>query len=562
MAAYDDKSLYEYLLSLGAIDQKLLYQSFVDARQTQTPLQDILVSRDIISSDDLGQVLSELTHFPLAKLSGFDISDSVLSVFPQDFAEKYKAIAFERTDDTISVALSDPSNSALIDYIAKWLGLKVKAFIATNKDLEEALARYSKDISQVFKDQIAEKLKVSEGKTLEELPIEDVLNAIINYAYENKASDVHIEPFDDRVVVRTRIDGVLRDAAKLSKTIFGQIVNRVKFLANLRTDEHHAAQDGKFIFKTKEDLDIRVSIVPTVKGERISLRLLSEKSRQFGLNELGFDEASRAKIVRAYKKPYGMILAAGPTGSGKTTTLYAILKLLNKRGINILTIEDPVEYEIEGVSQIQVNPKTNLTFAEGLKSIARQDPDIILVGEIRDEETAGIAVNSALTGHLVLSSLHANDAATAFPRLFDFKVEPFLIASTVNLIIAQRLVRKICTGCRVSETIDSDQIRVRFSSDLVNSVFGTDPKVSVYRGKGCALCGGTGYLGRIGIFEVLEVTGEIRNAIIEKQDSPAIRDLAVINGMTTMNASGLQKVKEGITTLEEIIRTTEEQDGK
>jgi type II secretory ATPase GspE/PulE/Tfp pilus assembly ATPase PilB-like protein len=288
------------------------------------------------------------------------------------------------------------------------------------------------------------------------------------------------------------------------------------------------------------------------------MRLLSERSRQFDLPDLGLASENLNKITNAYKKPFGMILSVGPTGSGKTTTLYAIVKLLNKREVKIMTIEDPVEYEIPGVDQIQVNPKTNLTFAEGLKSIARQDPDIILVGEIRDEETAGIAVNSALTGHLVLSTLHANDAATAFPRMLDFKVEPFLISSTLNLVIAQRLVRKVCTSCRVSQTMETNLLKDKFSGDELLQVFGNTQTVDVFKGKGCPVCFGTGYLGRIGVFEVMEVSDAIRKAINQKEDAETIRQIAVSEGMKTMNQDALQKVKEGITTIEEVIRTTKE----
>jgi type IV pilus assembly protein PilB len=554
MAALDNKPLYDYLSNLKVIDENILTQKFQESGSTGTPLQDILISSDLISNDDLGQVLSEISGFPLAKLSSVSVSDEVLNTIPEDVAKRFKIIVFAKTNGEASIAMEDPANVNLISALSTSIGLKVKPFIATNKDIEDAVDKYSKDISKTFKN-IVQNL-VEEGKTLTDLPIEKVQDVLINYAYDNKASDVHIEPTKDGATIRVRIDGVLHDVVNLPKTLYEQLVNRIKFLSKLRIDEHAAAQDGKMIFKTKEDLDIRVSILPTTNGEVISMRLLSERSRQFDLKDLGLSEENLQKITNAYKKPFGMILSVGPTGSGKTTTLYAIVKLLNRREVKIMTIEDPVEYEIPGVNQIQVNPKTNLTFAEGLKSIARQDPDIILVGEIRDEETADIAVNSALTGHLVLSSLHANDAATAFPRLLDFKIEPFLISSTVNLVIAQRLVRKICTSCRVSQTIDMNLLKDRFSEAELLEIFGNTHSVNIFKGKGCPVCFGTGYLGRVGIFEVMEVNEDIRKSINEREDAENIRQIAISGGMKTMNRDALQKVKEGITTIEEVVRTT------
>lgn len=556
MAALDNKSLYDYLVNLKVIDVDTLTQKFQESGSTGVSLQDILVSSDLISNDDLGQVLSEISGFPLAKLSSAVVTDEVLNIIPKAVAERFKIIVFAEANGEASVAMEDPSNVNLISALSTSIGLKIKPFIATNKDVEDAIDKYSKDISKTFKN-IVQNL-VEEGKTLQDLPIEKVQNVLINYAYDNKASDVHIEPNKDGATVRVRIDGILHDVVSLPKTLYEQLVNRIKFLSKLRIDEHAAAQDGKMIFKTKEDLDIRVSILPTTNGEVISMRLLSERSRQFDLKDLGLSEDNLQKVKNAYKKPFGMILSVGPTGSGKTTTLYAIVKLLNRREVKIMTIEDPVEYEIPGVNQIQVNPKTNLTFAEGLKSIARQDPDIILVGEIRDEETADIAVNSALTGHLVLSSLHANDAATAFPRLLDFKIEPFLISSTVNLVIAQRLVRKICTSCRVSQTMDINLLKDRFSEAELLQVFGDAQTINIFKGKGCPVCFGTGYLGRIGIFEVMEVSDDIRKSVNGREDAESIRQIAISGGMKTMNWDALQKVKDGITTIEEVVRTTKE----
>ena len=335
-----------------------------------------------------------------------------------------------------------------------------------------------------------------------------------------------------------------------------------KILSKLRTDEHRAAQDGRMEFTTEnEKVDVRVSIIPISDGEKVVMRILSEKSRQFKLSELGLEKGDLEKVQRNFKKPYGMILATGPTGSGKTTTLYAILKMLNSREVNISTIEDPIEYDIEGVNQIQANPKTNLTFAKGLRSILRQDPDIIMVGEIRDEETAGIAINAAMTGHLVLSTLHTNDAPTTLPRLLDMQIEPFLIASTVNVAIAQRLVRKIHQGCVESYIPKADELKSIIGSigkERAEKIGAHKKGFRLYRGKGCKLCNQTGYEGRIGIFEVLEMTEKIRQLVMKRANSDEIRQEALAAGMTSMLDDGLNKVVKGVTSIEEVVRVTKE----
>ena len=350
---------------------------------------------------------------------------------------------------------------------------------------------------------------------------------------------------------------MLQDIVALPKVIEHQIVTRIKVLSGLPTDEHSAALDGKFTFDIPdvEEVDVRVSIVPATHGERVAMRLLSSNMRQFSLLDLGLSEENIAKVREAYTKPYGMILSTGPTGSGKTTTMYAFMKILNKRNVNIMTIEDPVEYQIRGVSQIQVNPKTNLTFAAGLKSIVRQDPNIILVGEIRDEETAGIAVNASLTGHLVLSTLHTNDAATTVPRLLEMKVEPFLVASSVSMVVAQRLVRRICVNCRVSEVRTVAQLAGELPKDLLKQYAEKNGKsVRVYRGTGCDVCRHTGYQGRVGIFEVMRVSEAIKEAINTKKDASAIKKIAVSEGMMTMVQDGMEKVKLGLITIDELLR--------
>jgi len=389
-----------------------------------------------------------------------------------------------------------------------------------------------------------------------------LVDALLEHAYNSRASDIHIDPEEKRLRIRLRIDGVLHDSFIFPKEIQSEVITRIKVLSGLRTDEHQAAQDGRFrtVSKDKIPIDIRISITPTYYGENAALRLLVEKGEKFTLESLGFSEKDLEKITKAIKRPHGMILCTGPTGSGKTTTLYTILKILNTKEVSIITIEDPIEYSIEGIDQIQVNARTSLTFANGLRSILRQDPNIIMVGEIRDDETAGIAVNAALTGHLVLSTLHTNDASTTLPRLLDMKVEPFLIASTINIAIGQRLVRRICPDCKTKKSLsDINELSKKSLTEIefksLNEAFGDQP---FYQGKGCDKCNGTGYFGRVGIHEVLEIDDNIRKAIINKSDSSEIQQLAIKNGMTPMLDDGFQKALAGITTVEEILRVIHE----
>ncbi len=391
---------------------------------------------------------------------------------------------------------------------------------------------------------------------LERIPAEKIVDMLIRYAYQDGTSDIHIEPQEDASLVRFRIDGILHDVLTLPKALHDQIIARIKVISRLRTDEHLSPQDGKMRMKLEEEnLDIRVSILPIVDGEKVVMRLLSSKARQLNLKDLGMNDFDLTKVHHGYTKSYGMILSTGPTGSGKTTSIYSILKILNTREKNITTTEDPVEYRIKGVNQIQVNPKTDLTFANSLRSILRQDPNIVFVGEIRDAETANIAVNAALTGHLVLSTLHTNDSATALPRLMDMGVEPFLVASTVNVIVAQRLVRQICEMCKSSYSVTLEDIVKNLPQDAVKRHF--DKKiVTLYQGKGCKVCHNTGYTGRSGVFEVLEVTPTIKKLIVQKADSDIIVAEAIKSGMSTMLDDGLDKCVKGQTTIEEVLRVT------
>jgi len=393
---------------------------------------------------------------------------------------------------------------------------------------------------------------------LEKVSIIDLVDHLVDYAYRTRTSDIHFSPAEDKVIVRFRVDGVLHNMFEMPKALQDEVVARIKVLSSLRTDEHQATQDGRFrIAVESARFDVRVSVAPTYYGENAILRLLAEQGQVFTLKEIGFSKRDLSIVQSAIEKPYGMILATGPTGSGKTTTLYTILKILNTEAVSIITIEDPIEYSIEGMDQIQVNAQTNLTFATGLRSILRQDPNIIMVGEIRDQETAGIAVNAALTGHLLLSTLHTNDAATTLPRLIDMKVEPFLIASTVNIAIGQRLVRKICATCKANKKPTIAELQ-RLATVVPKDTIEKLKNQSIFYGAGCRDCNNSGYFGRIGIHEVLEVTDAIRDGIVRRLSAAQIKEIAVHEGMTTMVQDGLDKALGGTTTIEEVLRVMHE----
>jgi type II secretory ATPase GspE/PulE/Tfp pilus assembly ATPase PilB-like protein len=408
-----------------------------------------------------------------------------------------------------------------------------------------------KQIGTLIEEQLAQ--------AFEKISIIKVVDLFVEYAYSAKASDIHIEPSSDGVRIRFRVDGLLHDVIdpqKITKELHQEVISRIKVLSGLRTDEHSAPQDGRFKVKIEEfgDIDIRVSVIPTYYGENAILRVLAQ-TQNFNIEDLGFAPKDLQKVQSAMQKPYGMILANGPTGSGKTTTLYTMLKKLNKPDVSIITIEDPIEYSLAGTTQIQIHEQTGLTFASGLRSILRQDPNVIMVGEIRDSETAGIAVNAALTGHLVLSTLHTNDAATTFPRLLDMGVPPFLVASTVNVAVGQRLVRKLCDKCKVKRVLTADEIKS--VSEIIPEVMKISTK-TFYGAHGCEECGKTGYRGRIGIREVIEVNEEIRQLVMNRGNAGQIKEAAMRNGMTTMIHEGLTKASQGETSIEEILRLIHE----
>lgn len=554
-----DPELHKLLKDSSYLEDTDLDKAARNAREEELSLYQSLVKLDLISDENLGKLIADYFKVPYIKLAKSVISNQALNILNEEFAREHKVIVFEADKKEIKLATPDPRNLDLIAMIAKKISKEPKVFYATERDVLETLNLYKKDLQNVFSDLLKVDFDESGKVTNPELPIAKIVDTILEYAFLNKASDIHIEPGDEYSLIRFRVDGILHDQIKLPKIIHDQVITRIKVKSRLRTDEHLSAQDGKMQLQIgTEKLDIRVSTVPIVEGEKCVMRLLTSNFRQFGLTDLGMNKEALAIVKAGFQKPYGMVLSTGPTGSGKTTSMYAILKIINTRERNIATIEDPVEYDIKGINQIQVNPKTNLTFAEGLRSILRQDPDVIYVGEIRDEDTAGIAINSAMTGHLVLSTLHTNDAATSLPRLIEMGIEPFLVASTVNVIIGQRLVRKICDKCKVSHIIDRKEIEDHISKDLVKIHFGVAKEIRTYLGKGCPVCHNSGYDGRIGVFEVLQVSEAIEKLIVAKADSDDIEQQAIKEGMKTMLEDGLDKIQQGQTTLEEVLRVTRE----
>lgn len=552
-----DDQLKAILEKSGSVPHDILEVLFKSAGSEHSSLSKQLIAQHVLSEEQLGSILASAMQIPFVTLSKLNISPEVFAIVPQRIRRKSKVVAYAKDNQTLKVAMTDPRSKSVVEMLEKKTGLKVEVAYATDSDLGSMINLNKKALQVTVDDLLKKEIALATRTETDSLPIAKIVDTLINTAYEDRTSDIHIEPQDAESLVRFRIDGVLQDVLRMPKQIHDRMITRIKVLSSLRTDEHMSAQDGKMRVQIPEEqLDIRVSILPVTGGEKAVLRLLSSKSREYSLASLGMSPDDLAKLERAYAQTYGMILSTGPTGSGKTTSIYAILKILNIREKNITTIEDPVEYWIGGANQVQVNVKTNLTFADGLRSILRQDPNIIFVGEIRDNETAGIAVNAALTGHLVLSTLHTNDAATAIPRLSDMGVEPFLVASTVRVIIAQRLLRKICDGCKESMQFTQAELTKHFSLETLKKYFPDSQDITTYHGAGCKLCHQTGYKGRLGVFEVLEVSKDIRKLIAEKADADLINQQAIKEGMHSMLDDAMTKVQEGLTTIEEVIRVT------
>lgn len=571
--------LKSILTDAGIVDERGFESAKNEAETTNRAIEDVLIGRGDVPENYLAELFAKYLEIPVINLEGKSISKTVLEMVAEPYAQSKRLVLFEYTPPNeadkkpgvAKVAMADPLDYEAIEYLRAKLGVEVEAYITTRSSLNSALKQYKETIGTEFSKVIRENVERSITATGEAdlakmaatVPIVSILRSVIEYAVSLNASDIHFEPFYKNLVIRYRIDGVLREAFDLPKQVEPTLVARVKILANLQIDEHRIPQDGRFKFELneKESIDVRVNVMPVLYGEKVEMRLLkSVAARPISFEEIGLSKDTISIVLEEIKKPHGMILVTGPTGSGKTTTLYAILSVLNTPKVNITTIEDPIEYEVAGINQIQVNLKAGITFDVGLRSILRQDPNVIMIGEIRDAATASIAVQSALTGHLVLSSLHTNDAPSALPRLLDMGAPAFLLASTVNLAVAQRLVRKICLSCIESYEV-SPEIRKLASAQfaLMGQKLGAEdiPRM-LYHGKGCNVCGGQGYRGQIAIFEILRMSEGIKELVLKQAPSGEIRELAIKEGMKTLFEDGMEKARSGVTTIEEVLRVIQE----
>ncbi len=549
----------QLLLNNQKITQEQLKQAILEQERTNKRLGEILKERKLITDEDIAYVLSKQFNLKRVDLSSISIDKSVVSIVKEDVAKERLILPFAKTENELHIAVVDPTeNTYLIDEIRFTTGIKkVILYITTPQDIINAInasySAYSK-LEEIVKNlpqmPAIEEVKEEAQATIEENdpPLIKLVNSIIENAIVSRASDIHIEPFEKTVRIRYRIDGKNIEAMSLPKQFALSIVSRIKIMSHLDIAEKRLPQDGRIKLKVAgREIDLRVSTIPVAFGEKCVMRILDSTSIKVNLDDLGFEKEDLDKYKKAVKSPHGIILVTGPTGSGKSTTLYATLNLLNNIGVNILTAEDPIEYNLEGINQLQINEEIGLSFAKALRAFLRQDPDIIMVGEIRDTETADIAIRAALTGHLVLSTLHTNDASSAIARLIDMGIAPYLIASSLRLVLAQRLVRRICESCKIS---------YEPSLELLESLSIGNTKTVFYRGKGCPSCNNTGYKGRIALYEVMPVDEQIRKAIISGADTDEIKKIAINSGMQTLRQSGIRKVLNGITTIEEVLEVT------
>ena len=566
------------------------------------PLQDLVIAGNLITEKDLTQLYAEEIDIPYIELNPKEIKKEVLKLIPERIARQYGVVLFGVDKDEMKLlAMEDPDDILAINFLQKQLGNKIKVHVAPASAIQASLDQYrgtiGSELTQVIttEDEETEDEEVSEEDLAEDSPIAQTVNLLIEYAIRSGASDIHIEPRDNFVSVRYRVDGILREANKLPKKVHSALISRIKILSNLKIDERRVPQDGRFKIQIGSGVfALRVSTLPITEGEKVVMRILNESSKAATLEELGYWGVSLEAVNDAIRQPHGMVLVTGPTGSGKSTSLFSTLSILNKPSVNISTVEDPVEYKIPGANQTQVNPKAGMTFAAGLRALLRQDPNIIMVGEIRDGETSGLAVQAALTGHLVFATLHTNNAATCLPRLLDMGIEPFLIASTVRVVVGQRLVRKLCIDCREEITPDVailKQIAQIYGTNTggimkhihelevqaleggigstnsgkskvdVTKLSSTESKISrIFKAHegGCDTCGHTGYKGRMGIYEVLANSSDVQKLIVSNATSDVIQNQAVKEGMVTMQLDGFIKALRGQTTIEEILRVTSE----
>jgi type IV pilus assembly protein PilB len=578
-----NKQLKDFLLDSNMLDGGKVSGTFEEAEKQGKQLGDLLLEKNLISEVELQKLYAYILGIPFVNLEKESIPTEILQVIPEPIAKKYNIVAFEKSGKDLKVAMLNPDDLQTIDFIKKKTGLKIVPCLTSEESIREILKHYEKSLKAEFGDIIdRSSQEVAEGESEEDLekvaqglPIIRIVDTLLKHAILQSASDIHIEPGEHEVLVRYRIDGILHNAMTLPRQVLQGIVARIKVLSNLKLDEHRLPQDGRFkIEKDDWKISFRISVLPVFDGEKIVMRLLDESSKGLTLEKMGLGGRSLEIVHREIRKPNGMILVTGPTGSGKTTTLYTVMDILNQPEVNISTVEDPVEYRMPRINQTQVNPKVGMTFAAGLRSLLRQDPDIIMVGEIRDKETLEIAINAAMTGHLVLSTLHTNSAAGALPRMLDMGAEPFLVASTTNVIVAQRLVRRLCPDCRTTYKLTEKEVKsladnfnieeileyLKNSDELKGKIKPKDNwgDLTFYRPKGCEKCRNEGYHGRIGIYESLEVTEEIQKLITSLATSETIEKKAKENGMATMLEDGFAKAAQGITSIEEILRVSKE----
>ena len=580
----EEAQLKAFILDSGLIKKDTILRAEAEAIKTKKPLRDVLLNRGDIKEAELRRLEAYILGIPFVDLSHETINPDILSIIPEPIARKHNIVSFNKRENNLEVAMLDPDDLPTIEFIKKKAGVRILPRLTTPESIEYALKQYQKSLEAEFGDIIKKETSAikfesvdEEGgagkedleKLAEDLPVIRIVDTLIHHAILQGASDIHVEPMEKEILVRYRIDGILHDAMTLPKQIGLGLVARIKVMANLKLDEHRLPQDGRFKVETAEyKISFRVSMLPVFDGEKIVMRLLPESTKGYTLEELGFWGVNLERIEHAIRKPTGIILATGPTGSGKTTTLYTILQILNTPGVNISTIEDPIEYRMPRINQTQVRSDIGLTFASGLRTLLRQDPNIIMVGEIRDNETASLAINAALTGHLVVSTLHTNSAAGAIPRLLDMKVEPFLIASTVNVIISQRLIRRICKehdesklsaaqATSIAKNTDINEI-----TDMLRHEKVIDPKssfkdVEFAEPKKSETCE-DGYKGRIGIHEVLEMTPTIKELVVKNATTDQLEAQARKEGMITMMDEGFIRAAQKVTSIEEVFRVTNE----
>ena len=565
------KKLLNQLVINKILTQDVADRYEIESLQKNTPIYDYLLSVPDLNKSQIVKSLAEIENIPFIDLENSPVDPQAISMVPESIAKNLKILPykFDAGSEVLYVATEDPINTRNSEFLEKKTGKRIVLTLADKNILENIIeASYSKGLSPEVTEALKEYKPAGEKKTtddtgsvIKEAPIAKIVSTILEFAVKSRASDIHIEAEELKTRVRYRIDGILQEKLVLPKSIHNAVVSRIKILSEMKIDERRIPQDGRFNFKLgADDIDLRVSTLPTVHGEKVVMRLLKKTGGIPALSELGLRGPQYKDLEEAISKPYGIVLVTGPTGSGKTTTLYSVLSRLNKHSVNLVTLEDPVEYQIPGINQVQINTQAGLTFANGLRAFLRQDPNIILVGEIRDKETTSLAIQAALTGHLVFSTLHTNDSATSIPRLIDLGGEPFLIASVLNAALAQRIVRKVCEHCK-EEFIPEQNVQNNIKEilgELLPKQYKDNTPIKLYRGRGnCEECQNTGYYGRVGIFEVLKVTTAINKLILQEASAKDIYAQSVRDGMINMKQDGYLKALAGITTLEEILRVAE-----